>query len=481
MGLMHLTTKNNNTYYFSYDKKEVLLLSSTLKAIMENDADVMNCSDYNYYKKKYLLLKSAGYFDETDINEVKKERYSPEVIEKAIANSTHIVLETTQCCNLNCKYCGYGELYSTFGKRTKSSLSFNMGKGLIDYLQKGWNSLKNESCNRRITIAFYGGEPLLNFDFIKKIVLYLKDIRLKNNYISYSITTNGVLLDKYMDFLVEWDFSIFISLDGNLLHNGFRVYPNGKESFSKVYKNVEAIKTKYPEYFKKNVFFNSVFHSKSSFLEVNHFFGYHFDKSPQFLMLNTYGVNKDKREEFEKVYKNPVDTWRSESECDITLKNRFSSITLKLFNLLQYYCKDLFYEYNALRFHINNTTFPTGTCIPFKKKIYLTSEGKILPCEKISSKFVMGEIKNGQVILNCEEIASFYNNLFDNITSSLCKKCYNVFCESCVFTIENDKSGFSCRKFMTEKAFNKYVKDIVEECEENPLLISEVIENNRKL
>jgi len=72
------------------------------------------------------------------------------------------------------------------------------------------------------------------------------------------MTTNAVLLDKYMAFLVENEFEMLISLDGNRYNDSYRMFKTGKTSFDKVVANVDRLYTKYPSYFKDKVNFNSV-------------------------------------------------------------------------------------------------------------------------------------------------------------------------------------------------------------------------------
>ena len=64
-------------------------------------------------------------------------------------------------------------------------------------------------------LNFYGGEPLLSFELIKKAVAFLKkntDFGIRS---SYSITTNGTLLTKeIIHFLNENNFSVELSFDG---------------------------------------------------------------------------------------------------------------------------------------------------------------------------------------------------------------------------------------------------------------------------
>ena len=69
-----------------------------------------------------------------------------------------------------------------------------------------------------------------------------------------------MLLDRYMDYLVEKNFSILISLDGNEVQSAYRVDKHGNSSFSRVVRNVKktAKKSLIPDYFEKKVNFNSV-------------------------------------------------------------------------------------------------------------------------------------------------------------------------------------------------------------------------------
>jgi hypothetical protein len=60
----------------------------------------------------------------------------------------------------------------------------------------------------QIHINFYGGEPTLYMDDIRKVVEAMP----KN---SYRITTNGILFDKYREFFLKYNFKVTFSYDGN--------------------------------------------------------------------------------------------------------------------------------------------------------------------------------------------------------------------------------------------------------------------------
>ena len=122
------------------------------------------------------VAKENGYFEKLKNTIGYNGRLNSSIKKEGLGNCCHIILEVTDACNLNCKYCGYGNYYDDYDKRRNKNLSFKKVKNLLNFLIKYWNSDNNKSENTRIHINFYGGEPLLNFPLIKEIVDYLIDI-----------------------------------------------------------------------------------------------------------------------------------------------------------------------------------------------------------------------------------------------------------------------------------------------------------------
>ena len=82
---------------------------------------------------------------------------------------------------------------------------------------------------KRAGIGFYGGEPLLEFDLLKRIVLLAEKLAGQwATSVGFSITTNGTLLtDEKIHFLAQHAFSVLVSLDGDKKsHNRYRVFRN---------------------------------------------------------------------------------------------------------------------------------------------------------------------------------------------------------------------------------------------------------------
>lgn len=180
-----------------------------------------------------------------------------------LINLNQIVFEVTNACNFRCEYCIYSGMYKGYSQLSTQFLSFGRVKIMLDYLLKLWVENQRPVTKQPIFIGFFGGEPLLNFSLVKQIVQYVESHIIDGRNIVYSMTTNAYLLSEYMDFLVEKDFQLLISLDGNRKQNSFRKTKTGMVSFDKVFANILKLKDMYPNYFRRKVNFNAVFNRSS--------------------------------------------------------------------------------------------------------------------------------------------------------------------------------------------------------------------------
>lgn len=117
-----------------------------------------------------------------------------------------LILNITNACNLKCKYC-----YEKKPERTDIIMDFNIAKDAISKYMK-----ENDNFDS-VEIQFFGGEPLLAFPLIKKIVEWFHQKKWKKKHIFF-IPTNGTILTNEMK---EWlsvnrnDVIVGFSLDGN--------------------------------------------------------------------------------------------------------------------------------------------------------------------------------------------------------------------------------------------------------------------------
>ncbi len=433
-----------------------------------------------YYIKQEDFLKNNGFY--APFKPLLSTEYDPNAIKSNLANLRMLVLEVTDGCNLACEYCGYGKLYNNYDKRSNKKIDFNQIKVLIDYLYKLWISPLNVSFNNIITIGFYGGEPLLSFDIIKGTIEYLERLNLENIKFQYNMTTNSMLLGKYMDFLAEKDFSLLLSLDGNKMNNSYRVTQNGKDSFDIIVRNIKLLQKKHPAYFQERVNFNSVLHNKNSEKEIISFIRNEFGKVPRISAINSNGIDESQVEEFYRLFKprNYINFEKKDKSIDEELLETSPDFTL-LSNFYDTFLSNTYNSYTELfSDEINKTYIPTGTCHPFSRKLFLTVNGKILPCERIGQNEALGYIKDGKVDIDFERVAKLYSQKYTQIINQ-CENCINWSnCSYCVFYIKEKNGKLICDRFSPETKAASYCARYVSLLEEKPLLINKLVKQTFK-
>lgn len=139
-----------------------------------------------------------------------------------------LMILPTESCNFRCVYC-----YENFSRSKMSMSTVNNIKKFVS------NELHKHS---KLTVAWFGGEPLLAMDIIEDLSLYFLDIcaKLKKPYFSM-MTTNGYLLTpKNIDKLKKCHITGYqITLDGlSNTHNRQRVGINGNGTWEQIISNL---------------------------------------------------------------------------------------------------------------------------------------------------------------------------------------------------------------------------------------------------
>lgn len=161
-------------------------------------------------------------------------------------------LHVAHDCNLRCRYC-----FASQGAYDHDRLLMDeeTGKAALDFLVAHSNHRIN------LEVDFFGGEPLMNFDLVKKLVAYGRSLEEKHNkHFRFTITTNGLLLDDdKIDFINEHMDNVVLSLDGRKeVHDKMRPTANGKGSFDLVVENFKKLveKRKDKDYYIRGTFTN---------------------------------------------------------------------------------------------------------------------------------------------------------------------------------------------------------------------------------
>ena len=173
-----------------------------------------------------------------DVEELKKEGllFAPDTFEPmagALKEKTSgvvkaLCLHVAHTCNLNCSYC-----FASQGKYhgDRAVMSYEVGKRALDFL------IENSGSRRNLEVDFFGGEPLMNFDVVKKLVEYARSVEKEHNKnFRFTLTTNGLLIDDdVIDFANREMSNVVLSLDGRKeIHDKFRVDYAGNGSWERI-------------------------------------------------------------------------------------------------------------------------------------------------------------------------------------------------------------------------------------------------------
>ena len=191
--------------------------------------------------------------------------FSPDDYEKyanfAVASPIKAMcLNIAHDCNLRCKYCFAST--GDFGEGRKL-MSYETGKKAVDFL------LQNSGDRVNLEMDFFGGEPLMNFPVVKRLVEYGRSIeKEKNKHFKFTMTTNCVLMnDEIMDFLNKEMSNVVISIDGRReVHDRMRPTINGKGSY-------DIIMNKAQEFVRRRNACDKEYYVRGTFTGFNKDFG----------------------------------------------------------------------------------------------------------------------------------------------------------------------------------------------------------------
>ncbi|UMZ74013.1 thioether cross-link-forming SCIFF peptide maturase [Natranaerofaba carboxydovora] len=410
-----------NNYYYAIDTN-----SGSLHELNGTAFDVIN--KINKYKELNLHnIDKNNITNELDkkwpgntINKVleevetliqKEQLFSDIIIEtdKIKKNNDQLkalCLNISHTCNMKCKYCFAGG--GTFGQDTKKKdlMDFDTAKKAVDFLLENSNERKN--CE----IDFFGGEPLLNWEVVKKTVHYAREKASKNNKnIKFTLTTNGLSLDnEVMRFLNEHDFAVVLSLDGRK-----EINDTNRKSLYDDKSTYDSIVGLYQEFVEsrdhKEYFVRGTFSADN--LDFTRDVEHIYDLGFKDISLEPVVCSKEKNYSLENV------------DLDL-IKKEYERLTL-------------FYEEKAdkgegFSFYHFEINLDGGPCV--KKRfsgcgagseyLAITPSGEIYPCHQFvgNDEFVMGDLKKSFLV--DQSVKNKFNE-HNFLSKKKCKECWAKF------------------------------------------------------
>ena len=335
-----------------------------------------------------------------------------------------ITLQLTQNCNFRCKYCIYSEEHNV-RQRSHSTehMSWEVAKKAVDFL---WShSVDSKSAN----IGFYGGEPLLEFPLIQRVVEYCEELFLGKE-LTFSITTNGTLLsDEMIHYFRAHDVALMISLDGpKEINDQNRIFADGRGTYDVVMKRIARLREIAPEYADK-LQISMVMDPQNDFDCINAIYleGDTLDNlglMPSIVDREYDGAKVD----FSEAY-----TWKYEYQRFLAVLSYWARFPEEKVSPIVQYAVDAA-RYDELLIGasrgLRGVDSPSGPCVPGQMRLLVDVVGRLFPCERVSERsaaMCIGTLDKGFDVENASRLLNV-----GRLTEAACKQCWCFrYCTMC--------------------------------------------------
>ena len=402
----------NNGYYIVLDVNSgsIHCVDEMVYEILKAFPDGFTSSEViQKFKEKYDEQELMQVCEE--IKELEKEGllYTPDLDEEVLwANLGKnngvkaLCLNIAHDCNLACEYC-----FASKG-------DYNSNRALMteEVACKALDFLANHSGSRKnIEVDFFGGEPLLNFDVVKKAVAYGREIEKQGKKkFHFTITTNGTLLnEEIIDYINENMDNVVISLDGRKKVNDAMRYDRGGHGS---YERIVSFARKIVE--KRN---GKQYYIRGTFTAKN------LDFAEDVFHIANLG--------FKEVSVEPVVGTGSE----LHLKEEHIPTILDEYDKLAKMYLDYIAEGKELKFYHFNINLYGGPCVHRRvlacgagfEYLAVSPEGHLYPCHQFvgQEEFIIGTVDEG---IQNYHMAKHFRNC-NIMTKKECKGCWaKYFC-----------------------------------------------------
>ena len=422
-NLLKLVSDCGNRYVFDALTNDIFLIET------EEDFNSVCMADFGHDSD--LRINSLG-FDDGVKNAVS-------------TNAKTLILEITEECNLRCTYCVFDEKYVSERNHSNKTM-------LIELAYEAVQDFYNRTNKDEGYIVFYGGEPLLVFETIKKIVNFANKI--SNGRIKFSFTTNGLALSpSKFDFLIDNNFLITISLDGDKeTHDKHRVTVTGKGTFDAITNNLLKLKSYNDRFFREHVLINCVISDAEDLEKINNYF-----------------IENDFKKEslrFSPVLQNSISIDNSITHR-ISLESVKKSLRKSLLPVEQQFLDSILKKIEFRKLD-DEAHLGKKLCVPFSNRTYVRTDGKIQFCERIEN-YGMSKDTTVNLTVKSQDIYSEFK-LFKQ---DACSKCFAYnFCEMCPASFIKDSqfditlANNKCSQYQktVEQALKIYINNM--ECSE---------------
>lgn len=376
-------------YFFDVNRNQVVRVS---EETYQNLQEWMQTGACPRTDRTIGRLKEQGYLSDFHVKEI--EHPMTPVLEDMLQTQIHaMVLQLTQECNFRCSYCIYSESHNNMQRmHSDRKMSRETAHRAVDFFAEHSTAVSHPH------IAFYGGEPLLEFEMMKELTAYAGKV-FGDREIRFTFTTNGSLLTREVaEFCLDNEIGFLVSLDGpEKIHNVNRRFAgNGKGSYGTVRKNIDMIYKNYPKLW-DGVSANMVIDQQYDYDEITALFEEEeFASMRQFLISDIddiYSVEKTVRT---KSFREKEEYHKFAAYIDYlthgeyTGKNWIEKDAVMGLKKIESEMKP--------QMRLSERSSHSGPCIPGSTKLFVNADGLFFPCERVSESsdaMCIGDLDHG--------------------------------------------------------------------------------------
>jgi len=329
--------------------------------------------------------------------------FSPDAYANAVktgcsAPLSALCLNVSHACNMSCAYCfagcgdgdgggdGCDETENGDGgdetNKGKSSvlMSLETAKRAVDFLVEQSGDRKN------LDIDFFGGEPLLNWQLVKDVVAYAREIERNNRggkKFRFTLTTNGLLIDDdVINFTNNQMYNVVLSLDGRPeVNDAMRKLPNGEGSYLAVTENIKKL---------VDARRGKGYYIRGTFTRKN------LDFVNDILHLANLGY---KELSMEPVIAKPDDSFGFSANDLDTLCKQYETLAVEMLRLEKNGLGFSFYHFNIDLLEGPCVHKRVAGCGVGTEYLAVTPSGELYPCHQFvgDTKFLLGDVWRGVV------------------------------------------------------------------------------------
>lgn len=415
---MIFQTKDNKYYYDTATGKVVLCDDSEVEIIdriLSGETSLKNeCSNNKVFGE---FVRQENLFNENsswDFVIPTREEFEDSVKGKR----EQIVLELTEACNLRCGYCIYNDHHPDHRGFSNKTMNFDIAKKSIDYLMKEYDG-------DEFALTYYGGEPLVEFELMKKTIEYFKDNYPKVKK-SFGFTTNLTLItdDMISYFSQLEDLEIVCSLDGpQKFHDKYRCNISGTGSYEVATKNFcKLLKNFYNPDNRRTLMINCVTtppYTKEKLNKISDYFRTELGVPKEININYSYVDVGDMVFDYDKnnVVEENKNLEISPLEGIAVEDFETNGVSSEYFGLIN---KELVRVADRIKSDdIIDRSFLHGNCLPGQRRLYVTTQGDFRPCEKVGNIPPLGNCFDGY------DYDRIYKIYIDEYAKNYRKKCNN--------------------------------------------------------